>query len=177
MMVHVPTARTKANKLRCASVVVVLLLAVALLAPQPTHTRAQAPLPMLVIVASTLGMSDIDMGTLRRVFEGYATEQRGVRLIAFNQNVGTPARTSFDRAVLGLAPDQVGRFWMDQKVRQASQPPRTIPSPELVVRVIVSLRGGIGYLFTSPRELPKGVRHLTINGKAPTDPAYPLRAR
>jgi hypothetical protein len=157
--------------------VVLLLLTAALLAPRPSRTRAQAPVPMLVIVASSLGMTDIDVGTLRRVFEGYATEQRGVRVIAFNQNVGTPARTTFDRAVLGLSPDQVGRFWMDQKVRQASQPPRTIPSPELVVRVIVSLRGGIGYLFATPRDLPKGVRYLSINGKGPTDPNYPLSAR
>jgi hypothetical protein len=166
-----------AMKLRCACLVALLLLGAALFAPQPSRSQAPSAPSMLVIVASALNITDIDIGTLRRVFEGYATEHRGVRLIAFNQNIGTPARTSFDRAVLGLAPDQVGRFWMDQKIRQASQPPRMIPTPELVVRVIVSLRGGVGYLIGAARDLPKGVRFLTINGKSPTDPGYPLSAR
>ncbi|HKP57581.1 MAG TPA: hypothetical protein VJV78_12710 [Polyangiales bacterium] len=161
-----------------AGVLVLALLATALLEPSPSRTQAQGGgQPTLVVVATAMGISDIDLGALRRVFEGYATEYRGVRLIAFNQNVGTPARTSFDRAVLGLGPDQVGRFWMDQKIRQASQPPRVIPSPELVVRVVVSLRGGVGYLIGAPKDLPKGVRHLSINGKAPTDPGYPLSPR
>lgn len=153
------------------------LLVTLLIEPPPSRTQAQSAQLMLVIAGNTTGISDIDLGTLRRLFEGYATEYRGVRLIAFNQNVGTPARTAFDRAVLGLGPDQVGRFWMDQKIRQASQPPRVIPSPELVVRVVVSLRGGVGYVIGAPKDLPKGVRPLSVNGKAPTDPGYPLSLR
>lgn len=170
-------ARRTAIKLSCAGLLALALLATALVEPPPSRTQAQPSQQMLVIVANTMGTSDIDLGTLRRLFEGYPTEYRGTRLIAFNQSLGTPARTSFDRAVLGLGPDQVGRFWMDQRIRQASQPPRVIPSPELVVRVVVSLRGGVGYLIGAPKDLPKGVRNLSINGKGPTDPGYPLSLR
>jgi len=140
------------------------------------RASAQPEYPVLVLVSSASRNTDIGMGTLRRVFEGYSTEVNGDRLVPFNLMLGAPARTVFDRAVLGLAPNQVGPFWVDRKIRQSVDPPRTIPSPQLMLRVVASLRGGIGYLSADPRTLPGELRALSIDGRGPTDPRYPLTA-
>src|SRR5690242_14270301 len=96
---------------------------------------------LLVVVASSVAIVDISSATLRRVFTGYVTELGGKRLIPVNQAVNTPVRTRFDRAVLGLSPEEVGRFWVDRRIRDESPPPRTVPTPELAVRVAASLPG------------------------------------
>ena len=126
-------------------------------------------------MASTAGISNIDSGTLRRVFKGYPTDQGGKRLVPFNQNVGAADRVRFDNVVLGLTPDQIGRFWVDQKIRQVSQPPRTVPTVELLLRVVASLPGAISYVARAPERLPPEARAITVDGKTPSAPDYPLR--
>ena len=139
----------------------------------PAQPRPAARL--LVLMAAAAGVTDIEQSTLRRAFESNPTEVKGIRLIPFNHNVGHPARIELDRSLLGLEPSQVGRYWTDRKIRDMVLPPRTIPSVELLLRVLVSLRGAIGYAELDPSAVPPGVRALAIDGKKPSDPSYPLR--
>ena len=48
--------------------------------------------------------------------------------------------------ILGMGPDRVGEFWVDQLVRARARPPRKLPSPRLMVRVVSQLKGSIGYV-------------------------------
>lgn len=148
----------------------------ALWPPMP-RAAAQASKPVVVIVSAALGNSDITLATLRHAFEGYATDLSGTRLIPFNQAIGTPARSILDKAVLGLEPDKVASFWIDRKIRQSVDAPRALPSPDLVLRVVATLKGAIGYTEASPSSIPSAVRVLSIDGKAPSDPNYPLSVR
>jgi hypothetical protein len=154
----------------------VLLLPLTALSPLQRGARAQAVRPLLVVVAHATGMTDISSALLRRAFGGYSAEyEPGKRLLPLNHPITSPERQRFDRVVLGLAPDEVGRFWVDQRIRNAGQPPRTLPSPELAVRVVLSFAGAITY--TTADMVKPGLNVLSIDGKAPTDPNYVFAGR
>jgi hypothetical protein len=82
-------------------------------------------------------------------------------------------RVRFDRALLGLEPEQVGPFWIDRRIRDESMPPRTAPTAYLALRVVAALPGAITYIERDM--LVTTVRALTIDQKPAGDPGYPLR--
>jgi hypothetical protein len=149
-----------------------LLLGAALLVPvSPVRAIGK---PLLVVMSTSVRVSDISTSTLRRVFQGLPTEfQGGKRFIPVNHPTGTPARIQFDRAVLGLEPSQVGAFWIDRRIRDESPPPRTVPSADLALRVAASLPGAIAYI--APELLTAAVKVLTIDGRSAGQPEYLLR--
>lgn len=154
----------------------VLPLLLAAFAPLRHGARAQAARPLLVVVGHATGLTDISTALLRRAFEGYSAEyQPGKRLLPLNHPTSSSERQRFDRVVLGLTPDEVGRFWVDQRIRGNGQPPRTLPSPELAVRVVVSFPGAITY--TTAEMVKPGLNVLSIDGRAPTDPNYLFAGR
>lgn len=56
------------------------------------------------------------------------------------------ARTLFDRVVLGMDPAQVGRFWLDQRIRGATRTPRQLGLPAVAVRLVARVKGAIAYV-------------------------------
>lgn len=150
-------------------VFIVLIAAVVLLQPG-AHAAGK---PLVVIISASAPVKDISLGLLRRAFLGEVAEYvSGKRLLPINHPPGTPSRGEFDQAVLGLKPAEMGRFWIDRRIRDQPPPPRAAPNAELVVRLVMSLPGAISY---APPELVNDkVRVLTIDGKAPGQPGYPL---
>ena len=142
--------------------------------PQSSSTVGTAEPPILVIVSAATPGSEIPLGTLRNAFEGYPTDFNGKRLVPFNHPTGTPTRARFDKVLLGLVPNQVGQFWVDQLVRGGRQAPRTLPSSELALRVVASVPGSISYVAMVPNALPPALKILAIDGKRPTDSHYAL---
>jgi len=71
-----------------------------------------------------------------------------------------------------MAPDEVSQFWIERKIRGLSGPPRSVDSLSLLLRLIARLPGGISY--ARPAQLTGDVRAIRVNGKLPSDPAYPL---
>jgi hypothetical protein len=154
------------------ALVLALLAASAL--PFDAPVASAAGRPLLVIVSAKTNIQDISTNTLRRVFQGLATDYEvGKRFIPVNHPIGSPARVQFDRAVLALQPGEVGAYWIDRRIRDESPPPRTVPSADLAVRVAGSLPGAITYI--APEMLNQNVRALTIDGKSASQPDYPLK--
>ena len=127
---------------------------------------------LVLIIAGSTGISDMPSGVVRSAFFGRRTEHRGVRLIPFNLPLGSPARERLDRALLGLEPADVGRFWIDQRVRDGRIPPRTAPSVGLAVRVVGQLPGAIACVPATA--VDSRVRVLRIDGKEPSEKGYLL---
>ena len=78
----------------------------------------------------------------------------------------------FDRAVLGLEPEAVGPFWIDRRIRGESSPPRTVPSTDLLLRVVAKLPGAIAYVY-APLTAP-GVKALKVANLPAGQTGYPL---
>jgi len=153
--------------LTAAVLAVGLLLAAGAAAPPPSTTE------LVVVVGAGSALRDISRRALRRAYLGDVTEERGVRLVPLNQPPGAPARVTFDRALLGLDPDAIARFWIDQRIRGQGSAPRAIPTVPLLLRVLAQLPGGISYLRRS--DLPanaSGVRVITVDGKKLGDAGY-----
>jgi hypothetical protein len=138
------------------------------------HNPVQAAgKPLVVIVSVATPIRDITTALLRRAFLGEAAEYAaGKRLIPINNPLSTPARVSFDRKVLSLEPQEVGRFWIDRRIRDQSGPPKTVPSADLALRVVMSLPGAISYIY--PDQVNDKVRALTVDGKTSESPGYLL---
>lgn len=157
----------------CAAAALVLIIAGAL-RPTPRATAQADHRALAVIISAATNIKNIGVGQLRQVYSGYITEQDGTRLVPFNQATGSPGRIQFDELVLGLKPHEVGAFWIDQRIRRTIEPPRSLPSSDLMIRVVASLPGAIGYVHTDPAALPMAVRAVTIDGVAPGTRGYPF---
>lgn len=78
------------------------------------------------------------------------------RIMALNLPPRSPDRVLFDSVVLQLNEEAVLRFWIDRKIRGGEPAPRSIPDPQLVLRIVQQVEAAIGYV---PSHLAKsGVR-------------------
>lgn len=127
----------------------------------------------VVVAGKKAGLSDLSLGALRRAYDGDPTRASGVRLIPFNYPPDNPLRQRFDWLVLELRPAEVGRYWIDRRIRGEGHPPRTLPSAEVLKAVVSRMPGALGYLPSE--QLDGSVCALTIDGRSHTDPAYALR--
>ena len=140
-----------------------------------TPTPAATPPTLVLITAKSLGVSDISSALLRHVYGGNHALLGGRRLIPLNYAPESPLRRRFDHIVLELEPSEVGRYWIDRRIRGQGLAPRTLPSPEVARVVVTRLPGSICYV---PAELLDGtVAALSIDGKPYTDASYLLSSK
>jgi hypothetical protein len=146
------------------------LLAVSLVFGVPRPAASSDPL--LAIVGLHFPAEDIRLADLKSVFRGQPTKLGGRRLVPINSPIGSGLRAAFDRAILGLEPTAVGRYWVDRRIRDEGTPPTSAPSPEFAVRVAATLVGAITY--GNRAMLTPKVRALRIDGRTPEQPGYAL---
>ena len=82
----------------------------------------------VVIAGKESGIRELPLAALRRAYDGDPTRTDGIRLIPFNYPPKHPLRQSFDLLVLELRPSEVGRYWIDRRIRGEGLPPRTLPT-------------------------------------------------
>ena len=150
------------------------LIALAALA-QPAESDPAPADTILVIVSEKSPLTNLSSTQLRRLFQkrGFVGPKGG-NSIAINLPPRHPTRVTFDRLVLNLEPDQVGRYWIDRKIRGQTGPPKTVRSGRLLQRFVKAIPKTVGYI--TGRTLPPGVRALRIDGFSPDHPRYPLRS-
>ena len=151
------------------------IIGAALLAPSlPRHAKAETgELRLAVVVGKNSPLSDLSVQDLKNLYRGdQLTGPGGKRLLPFALLPGLPERVGFDRVVLGWSPAEVSGYWIDRRIRGQSGPPRSLDSPDLMLRVVAKLEGAVGYVRSEDvRDHAKVVR---INGKLPTEPGYPI---
>ena len=125
-----------------------------------------------LVTAKTNAIRDLSFADLRQLYRGKRISIAGIKTIPFNHPPGTPDRVGFDRVVLGMGPEEVGRYWVDQRIRGGDPPPRTIDSVSLLLRVVAALPGAIAYVregFSSPE-----LKVVSLEGRMPGDAGYAL---
>jgi len=78
--------------------------------------------------------------TVRRYWSGSQA------IVPFNLVPRSDERVLFDRVVLRMNPDEVGRFWLDRRVRSGPPPPRQAPDASTAARLVGRLEGAISYV-------------------------------
>src|SRR4051812_14350816 len=71
---------------------------------------------LVVVVAKGSSITSISRSDLKHCFMGDSVSEGGKTLVPFNAEPRTTSRGGFDRGVLGMSPDEVGRYWVDRKV-------------------------------------------------------------
>lgn len=132
--------------------VLVLLLFGAAAAP----VRALPQVDLAVIVNLQVRVNHMSAMEMETLFTRTQTRwDDGTPIVPINAPPGSDARIAFDRAVLRLDPDSVGRFWIDRRIRGLGLPPRHVGDPGTIVRVVEKLPGAIGY---APDSLVRNAR-------------------
>jgi hypothetical protein len=122
-----------------------LLLWLGALGLAPATARAGAS-ELVVVVHPGVARSVLDELELEAIFTTSKRFWSGSQsIVPFNLPPRGDERVSFDHAVLRMDPDDVGRFWLDRRVRGGPPPPRQAPDPLTVVRLVARLEGAIGY--------------------------------
>ena len=157
------------NSRRIVTFSAALLWATAFGVGPPAANETQV---LVLVVSREFPAGDISLATLKTAFRGRIAHVGGKHIIPINHAVGSPLRVEFDRSVLGLEPAAVGRFWVDQKIRDEGSPPKNVPTAELAVRVVAAIPTAITY--ARPTLLNPRVKALTVDGKGPGQPGYAL---
>lgn len=144
-------------------------LPVLLLATAP----AQAYVPLVVVVGNDSPLKGVSSAELRKLFLRNSESIQGGSLIPFNHPPGTPLRARFDQTILGMTAAEVGRYWVDRRLRGQPGPPRSADSAQLLKRVAAQLKNAITYIEAD--QIDGSVRALSIDGKSHTDAHYALR--
>jgi len=128
--------------------------------------------PLVVVVNPASDVSNLSIDELRGIFLGRTVMFGGRDRVALAELDNERAR--FYRTALSMDDDRFKRHWIHQVFAgAAAAPPETFTSAEEVKRFVAGRAGAIAFLPTSA--LDATVKAVTIEGRRPTDPNYPLR--
>jgi hypothetical protein len=130
---------------------------------------------LVVVVAKGSSITSISRSDLKHCFSGETVSGGGKTLVPFNFATSTAEREGFDKAVLGMSPDEVGQYWINRKVRGQSAAPRSLPSNAHVAKVVAKFPGAIGYLPADA--LTADVKAVAVDGVEYTDAKYNITTR
>jgi hypothetical protein len=124
-----------------------VLLMTVIVHPTP-HAQPPPSVPeLLVVVHPSVPAEVLDRSALSAIFSMTRRSWGGgLSAVPFNYPPETEMRRNFDKVVLDLEPNEVSRFWIDQRIRGYGHPPRQISDPAMLLRLVTHLKGSIGYL-------------------------------
>ena len=150
-----------------------VVLAAVMTSSMGQSLHASERIPLAVIVSKGSPLNELSSAQLTRMYMGDLVDSGGGRLIPLNRSTGTEERQQFDRVILGKSPDEMARYWIDRKIRGQSGAPKAVEPVDVYERVVAKLDGAVGYVRIG--EVRGDVKVVRIDGKAPTDPGYPVR--
>jgi ABC-type phosphate transport system substrate-binding protein len=128
------------------------LLALLSAVPALTWSRGSAAggEVLAVIVNKGNPVSTLSQNELRPIFQTTKKAwSSGEDAVPINLPEDTELRNEFDKAILGLDPERVARYWTDRKVRGGARPPIRVPTTSAVLKAVAAKPGAIGYVKLS----------------------------
>lgn len=124
----------------------------------PAWSRAALAGPRLAVIVNAKNpIKSLAKDELEAIFKALRRNwPGGQRIQPFNLPARHALRLAFDRSALQMEGDAVARYWIDQRVRGGQQPPTQVPDSKLMLRVVSSLSGAVGYVPAS--EVSGGVK-------------------
>jgi ABC-type phosphate transport system substrate-binding protein len=126
---------------------IISIVVLAMFAREGSLARANDVAIELVVVVNSANTMKLTGSTLENVFLRKTTSwDDGVRVIPINGLPDSTRRLTFDRAVLGMSPDEVARYWLDLRIRGGGSAPREVDDPIVTLKLVGRLPGAIGYV-------------------------------
>lgn len=105
------------------------------------------PADSLAVIVHADNAARLTAGELEDVFRRRKLAwPDGERVIPINATPDSARRKRFDRVVLGMSPEEVARFWLDQRIRGAGTAPREVGDAFLTIKLVARIKGAIGYV-------------------------------
>lgn len=122
--------------------------------------------PILFIVNKSNPMTSIG---LRDLIDYYQKKQRewpdGSPVRFIDRNPGSPERQVFLREVLHQSESDVDLFWYGEKFHSGTSVPIQVSNDDLVIEMVKSFRGAIGYVSSSTKIKGDDVKEIRLTGK------------
>jgi ABC-type phosphate transport system substrate-binding protein len=154
-----------------------LTVAILLLAASSSQGEEPIAANVAVLVSAKNPMRDISAGDLRRIFLGDISRwHNGHRIILFVRPMDTSEGRLFLDHLVRMSDIDYSQWWLGAVFRgRVANAPRVIGSIDEMVRAVAATPDAIGFAAAPPAD--PGVVVLTVEGRAPSDPRYALRAR
>ncbi len=163
---------------RRLTIIATLLVAALFVAASAKAAEASHPgVSFLVSVANPI--REVSVGDLRRIFLGEISRWRnGHRIILFVRPAETPEGRVFLERLVQMSDIDYSQWWLGAVFRgRAANAPTVIASTVGMARTIANTPDAIGFVITPAGTPESGVATLTVEGKTPSDPTYPVRVR
>jgi ABC-type phosphate transport system substrate-binding protein len=146
----------------------VIVLAAALMPGEAPRTS------VAFIVSSKRETKNLSSAELRRIFLGQTSRWRnGHRITLLVRPSNTPEGRLFLDRVVHMSDIDYSQWWIGEVFRgEAASVPRVIESSEAMVKAVAANEDAIGFTGTPANAADVSV--LTIDGKTPDDPEYPI---
>ena len=160
---------------RSLVVVFVAVFALAIAAPPP-HTRAAAPgEDVAVVVHPGVSVSSLSLTELRKILLGdrqyWPSNQRITLLILAPE---ASARTVVLRRVYQMTEAQFRQYWIAKVFRaDVASGPKIVGTNQAATQLTAGIPGAIS--FVNADQVPRGLKVLRIDGRAPGEKGYPLQ--
>ena len=139
------------------------LLAVVL---QSGPAPAAPPVALAVIVNPAAPVNAMSTTELASIFtRSTRTWKDGSTVRALNLQPGSPERGEFDRVVLEMTPERSTQYWMDRQVRGEEGAPKAIAQADIVVSLVGTMNGSVGYVPESKVDAKVRVVARIRNGR------------
>lgn len=133
----------------------------------------EAKVRLAIVVAADSPLDALAMRDLKRMYRGDPVAgPKGTPLITFAPPGSSRDRIAFERAVLGMSPEDAARHWIDRKIRGQGGPPKAVDSSDVLQQLVRAIDGAIGYVRAS--DVRPGVKVLRVDGYSLGDNGYPL---
>ena len=148
------------------------LLLAALISVSAPAASSGAESQTAIIVNRSNALSDLKLDEARRYFLARITELPNGEKVAIAELV--PARASFYRKLLNVAPNDVKRRWLAQVFGGGTQQmPTELADPDAVKKFVAGHAGAIGFIPAGDAD--QTIKVLRIDGKLPSDAGYPIK--
>jgi len=146
----------------------VIVLAAALMPGEPPRTSVS------FIVSSKRATKNLSSAELRRIFLGRTSRWRdGHRITLFVRPSKTPEGRLFLDRIVHMSEIDYAQWWIGEVFRgEAASVPRVIETSEAMLKAVAANEDAIGFIAWPVSGAEVSV--LTIDGKPPDDPAYPM---
>ena len=136
---------------------------------------AEPPHSIAIVVNPDVPVDNLSFAELKKVMLGdrqFWTSDKRVTLLV--QSPPAPARAILLSKVYGMSEAQFRQYWI-AKVFRAETPssPKIVLSNEMAVDLVAAISGTIAAVDAGA--VPANVKTLTIDGRKPADPNYPLK--
>jgi hypothetical protein len=136
---------------------------------------AAAATPVAIVVSPDVPVDDLSFSEVRKLFLGERQFWNPkLRVVLLMRAPVAPERNVVLRTIYQMSEAQFRQYWISKVFRaDVSSGPKIVYSNEMASELVNAIPGAVAFVDAS--QVPKGLKVLKIDGKMPSDKAYPLR--